>query len=172
MSLSIDFIALDAFRPFLRNLDAWLVKAEAVGEPDRWATAQLAPDMFPLPYQVQLACHHARAGLIQLTGQPAEPFVGIQPGTLEAMRQRIAETQTFLDGFDIAGVAGAETKQVTVPGPNGITFKMTGAEFLRDWALANFHFHVVTAYAILRHNGVALGKADFIAQVGKYMQQG
>ena len=122
--------------------------------------ARLYPDMFPLTRQVQIACDQARRGALRLKG--AEPdSVPDTEASFADLRARIGRTIEALNALTPADFVGAEARSVTFKaGPREITF--TGADYIRRWILPNYYFHATTAYAILRHNGVELGKADFL----------
>ena len=129
-------------------------------DPTVLLTSRLYPDMFPLTRQVQIACDQARRGAVRLTG--AEPgSVPDAEASFADLRARIAATLAALaihgrDAFD-----GAEARTISFKaGPREMSFK--GDDFVKYWTLPNFYFHMTTAYAILRHNGVEIGKTDFL----------
>ncbi len=123
-------------------------------------SARLYPDMFALTRQVQIACDQARRGAIRLAGKEPEPIPDTET-TFADLGARIAGTIAALNALTPADFAGAEARTVTFKaGPREITF--TGADYIRRWILPNYYFHATAAYAILRHNGVELGKADFL----------
>lgn len=156
---------LREMRTMLVNLDAWLAKAiehaKAKGfDPDVLAQARLAPDQFPLARQVQAACDSAKLAAARLAGKeaPAHPD---EEKTLDELRARIGKATAFLDGLtreDFAGAAQQTVRLPFLPGDKGAV----GLDYFIGFAQPNFFFHVTTAYAILRHNGVSLGKRDFI----------
>jgi hypothetical protein len=170
-------IAAGTFAPMLGSLSNVLDKgaAHAViqGWPaDRLPQARLAPDMFTLTQQVHAACFQAKDGVGLLVGKPAPQFEDTET-TLEDLKTRILRTQTFLDEIDAAAFEGVAERRVTLPlGGSGMTLEATGLQFLRDWALPNFYFHVVTAYDILRNNGVEIGKLDYMGHVAPLIRQG
>lgn len=123
-------------------------------------SARLYPDMFALTRQVQIACDQARRGAIRLAGKEPESIPDTET-TFADLSARIARTIAALNALTPADFAGAEARSITFKaGPREITF--TGADYIRRWILPNYYFHAATAYAILRHNGVELGKADFL----------
>lgn len=152
----------------LTNLDAILDKAAAFAEarkidPAVLLNSRLAPDMFPLTRQVQIACDFAKGMTARLGGVENPKFDDTETSIAE-LKARIARVLDFVRSVPEAGFAGSEDREITVPaGPNTYTFK--GLPYLVGYALPNFHFHLTTAYAILRHNGVELGKRDYIGQV-------
>lgn len=174
MSLSAYDMSVGTFAPMLRTLSTILDKAiehaAAKGlAPGALANARLAPDMFPLIQQVQVACDQAKAGAARLTGVEAPVFEDNEE-TLEALKVRIDRTLAFLDGLTVEAFENYEGRDVVMPVPGGVEFHMTAAQALRDWALPNFYFHLVTAYDILRREGVELGKRDYLSRVAVYMR--
>jgi len=175
MTVSLHDMSIESFAPMLRALSGVLDKgaeharAKKINQEDL-VTARLAPDMFPLSMQVQLACDHAVRAVASLTGRDAPPFE-IEEKTLDDLKQRIAKAIAFLEGAKEKAFEGAETRKVEIPGPPGMKFVFTGHQLLRDWSLPHFYFHLVTAYDILRHRGVEIGKRDYMSGVGKYMKQ-
>jgi hypothetical protein len=166
-------MSAESFVPMLRALSDVLDKGaeharQAKIDPKTLVTAQLAPDMYPLSRQVQIACEHAAGTIARLTGREAPQFENTEQ-TMDALKKRIDKTILFVEAAKEKAFAGAETRSIDIPGPPGMKFAFTGHEFLRDWALPHFYFHVVTAYDILRHEGVQIGKPDYLSNVGKYL---
>ncbi len=164
--MNIHDLAVKQPKKMLQNLAAWLDKAAAYAESKSFDAgvllgARLAPDQFALVRQVQTACDNAKFMAARLTGQQA-PSHPDDETTLEQLRARIASVVAYLDGFDDpAAFDGAAERRVTLRFlPEGAWVR--GEDYLREFALPNFYFHVTTAYAILRHNGVGLGKIDYI----------
>jgi hypothetical protein len=91
--------------------------------------------------------------------------------TLDELKGRIAKTIDYLEQADRGALQGAEDRLITIPLPKDLVLEMKGLEFLRDWVLPHFYFHVVTAYDILRHNGVDIGKLDYLSHVGSAIRQ-
>lgn len=155
--------------PMLRGLSAlskFLDKAEAHAaakkiDPAVLLSAWLYPDMFPLTRQVQIACDTARRGAIRLAGGEP-PSVPDTEASFDELRARIAATIAAVKAVPESSFDRAEGRSLTLKvRGNDMTF--SGLDFVRSWSLPNFYFHVTTAYAILRHNGVELGKPDFLA---------
>lgn len=174
--ISIHEVAIETFVPMLRSLSNVLdkgVEHARVGKSDPCALveARLAPDMYTLAQQVQLACDHAVISTAQLTGQERPKFENNEK-TLDDLKTRIASAIEFVQQVHQSKFAGAEDREIRIPIPamNG-EFRMNGLQFLRDWALPHFYFHVVTAYDVLRHKGVEIGKRDYMGQVGRYIRQ-
>lgn len=149
----------------LRALSKVLAKAEAHCaakkiDPAVLLASRLYPDMFALTRQVQVACDQARRGSYRIRG--AEP-VGVPDTetTFAELRARIEGTLAVLAAMTPADFEGAEARTVSFKaGPRDMSFK--GADYIRSWIMPNFYFHCTAAYCILRHNGVELGKADFM----------
>ncbi|MBV2128438.1 DUF1993 domain-containing protein [Arsukibacterium indicum] len=123
--------------------------------------ARLAPDQFHLIRQVQIACDTAKLGAARLTGKvDSAPNHADDETTLEQLTQRISDTLAYLDSFSEADFADSATQKVSQPRWEGKY--LTGEEFLIQHLLPNIYFHITTAYAILRHNGVDVGKKDYL----------
>jgi hypothetical protein len=173
--LSVYDLAVDTFVPMLTSLKNILAKgAESANaknlDPAALVQARLAPDMFPLNMQVQLACHHAQDGVARLTGAQSNAM-GAPGETYEALGAHVARTIDRVRRTPQAAFEEAESRMIRIPLPDaGIAFEMNGAQFLRDWAFPQFYFHLVTAYGILRHNGVDIGKADYAGIAGPYLR--
>ena len=123
--------------------------------------ARLAPDMFPLTKQVQIACDASKLGMARLSGIEAPKFADTET-TFEELQARIAKTIDFLHTVTAESLAGAEDKVVSFPAGPERVLKMKGKAYLTQWVLPNLYFHTVTAYNILRHNGVEVGKMDYL----------
>jgi uncharacterized protein len=148
----------------LGQLDKWLGAAGEYAksksfEPDVFVGLRLAPDQFPLARQVQICCDSAKLAASFLSGKPAESQPDTEQ-TLEALQARVRTIITYLDGFSPQDFDGAATRVVSQPRWKGEW--MTGADYFVQHAVPNFYFHLTTAYAILRHNGVSVGKRDFL----------
>lgn len=155
------------FAKMLGNLDRWLETGSAFAEkkkvePDVLAQARLAPDQYALARQVQSACDAAKYAAAYLSGQKAPSHPDTEK-TLGELRARIRTCVQYLESVKPSGYAGAADKRVSPPWLQGKWFR--GADYLAQLAVPNFYFHVTTAYAILRHNGVELGKMDFIGSM-------
>ena len=152
------------FKKQLMQLDKWLETATASAQaksfdPNVFLGFRLAPDQFPFARQVQTACDTAKVAASRLTGKeaPSHPDTE-QP--LDELRARVRAVVTYLDGFSERDFEGAATRTITQPRWEGKT--MTGADYFLEHALPNFYFHLTHTYAILRHNGVSLGKRDYL----------
>ena len=169
--ISIYAFATKTFVPMLQSLSNILDKgAEHArakkSDPTALVNARLAPDMYTLAQQVQIACDQARDATARLIGKDAPQFENNEK-TLDELKARIAKTIDYVQSVRAAAFEGAEDRKIIIPIPeNDMEFEMNGLQFLRDWALPHFYFHVVTAYDILRHNGVDIGKRDYLSHVG------
>lgn len=169
-------ISVGTFVPMLHALAGLLGKArgharEKGTDLSTLVTARLAPDMYTLAQQVNLACFHARDTTANLTGTTPPP-PGVEPdATFDAMEARIAASIAELEAVSPAAFEGSEARVIEKPlGTTGMTLACNGFDFLRDWGIPHFYFHVVTAYDILRHHGVVLGKPDFVPHVGRHVR--
>ena len=171
MKISMHTMAIDSFVPMLKSLSAILGKGAEYAKTTRvdLVNARLAPDMFTLAQQVQLACDHARDGVARLTGRKPRP-VGNHAKSLEDLRDRIANAVEYLELLEVGDFDGAEDRDCSIPLPDNKVIEMNGLQFLRAWALPHFYFHVVTAYDILRHEQVLIGKQDYLSQVGGFIR--
>jgi hypothetical protein len=166
MSLSLYEISIPVMLRSLANLSYILEKGQAFadekGMPQAELTeARLFPDMLPLTGQIQRASDSAKFVPVRVGGVENVPFPDTEV-TFADMQARIATTEKFLKAMPKAAMDGAETREVIVKGRTGDRV-YTGASYVLDFALPNFFFHVTTAYAILRHKGVPVGKMDFLA---------
>lgn len=158
------FAVVTQYVRMLDNLDAWLDKAashakEKGFDPEILVQSRLAPDQYALVQQVQSACDAAKFAAAYLSGQQAPSHPDTET-TLAALRARIATCTTYLKGFSAADFTGAEERRVAPAWMGGNSVR--GETYVHRISIPNFYFHVTTAYAILRHNGVPLGKADFV----------
>lgn len=141
----------------LKNI---LEKAQAAGVDEAVLMADaLAPDMFPFTRQVQIACDNAKGAVARLSGQEIPVYEDTE-ATLAELIARVEKTLAYVQGFTEADFAGAEERQVTLPYFPG-TY-MTGYDYLREYVLPNFFFHVTTSYALIRKHGIAIGKGDYL----------
>lgn len=167
MSISMHKASAPVFLRMLGNLDAFLEKAEADAKARGYDTSvlvnsRLAPDMRPLSSQIQFASDTAKFTLARLSGGTAPSFPDTE-STVAELRVRIANTVDYIKSIPASAVDGSEEREVILKTPGGdMPFK--GLQYLTGFAMPNFFFHVTTAYAILRHNGVQLGKMDFLGR--------
>ncbi|MFO0747152.1 MAG: DUF1993 family protein [Myxococcota bacterium] len=168
-------LAIETFAPMLGTLAGWLEKgaehARAHGrEADALVGERLAPDMFTLAQQVSTACFHAVNGVALVTGAPARP-VAAAGTTLAELAAQIAAAVAELRAVPDAAFAGSEARRIELPLQGDLVLDVNGLELMRDWCLPHFYFHAVTAYDILRHQGVQLGKRDFLAHIGRSIRR-
>jgi len=166
MPITMSSASLPIFRTMLTNLDHLLDKGRAHAEarkfdPQVLCTDRLAPDMLPFTRQVQIACDAAKLCVARLSGVEAPKFEDTE-STFQELKERIARTIAWLESVPAARLDGTEDQEITFPVGRDRTRTMKGEAYLKLWALPNFFFHVTTAYAILRHNGVEIGKADYL----------
>jgi uncharacterized protein len=158
-------MSVGVFTRMLTNLSGILDKAAAFCEqrkvdPAVLLNMRLFPDMFPLSRQVQLASDFAKGATSRLAGQEPPKWEDNETSVAE-LKARIARTIEFIQGFKPGQFEGSDERDVTLT-IRGETIKLKGAPYLAHTATPNFYFHVTTAYAILRANGVELGKRDFV----------
>ena len=168
MTITMHEIAVPSFRKHLEALDAILDKAAAYAEarkiePEALLMARLYPDMYTFKKQVQSACDFAKLSVGRLAGV-TPPVHDDSEMTFADLKRRIAETLSVLDEAKAEPMEAAADREVTIKaGPRELKF--TGREYLLHFALPNFYFHCATAYGILRHNGLEIGKRDFMRRM-------
>jgi uncharacterized protein len=156
------------FAHHLKNLSEILktaardAKARSI-DPKVFLDARLSPDMFSLTRQVQIVTDHAKGCCSRLAGVETPVFVDNET-TFDELEARIQRTLSFLAGLKASQFRGSDAKEIVMQLPIG-TLSFNGLDFLNGWSLPNFYFHYATAYNILRHNGVGVGKRDFLGVV-------
>jgi len=182
--MNLTELLIPTYRNMLRMLLGLLDKAEAQigpGGAQALLSARLAPDMWPLATQLRFAALQAMEGLQRLRGDPLpDAFedilgegrnAGEHPGTLAEARTRIDQALAYIDALGPQALDGAsEDQPMVLDLPNGMIFDLTHEQFARDWALGQFYFHVMAAYAILRKEGVDIGKADYVPHMFGYLR--
>lgn len=151
----------------LLQVGLWLDKAEELAkakkfDPNTLLEARLAPDQFPLVRQVQATCDAVKLGMARVTGKDAPSHPDTEK-TVDELRARIKATVAFLDTLTEKDFAEAATRVISTPRWEGKT--MTGESYVLGHMLPNFYFHLTTVYALLRHNGVDVGKRDYLGQL-------
>lgn len=171
-------LMITTYTNMLKALSVWL--SEAPGG-DAILSAQLAPDMFPLSTQIRFSCLQAYEGLAYLREDPMPPLwhmlleegrnANEAPGTLDEAHTRIADTITMVAETEAGDLDDPIPHAIALKLPDGRIFDMTADEYVRDWAIPQFYFHVMTAYSILRSQGVRLGKADYVQHAFAYLRR-
>jgi hypothetical protein len=161
--------ALATYANMLGTLDTLVTKAEGHEKGEALLQSRLAEDMFPLATQIRFVCNMPGEALARLTGLDFTSHDD-DPRTFAEARERIAATRAMITAADPA-VWPASGEQVAFTLPNGMSFAMQAHEYCRDWAIPQLYFHVVAAYSILRAEGLAVGKADYVGHMFKYIQQ-
>lgn len=169
MKISVHAMSVDLLAGALTNLSAVLEKGEAHAvarkfDPTVLLAARLAPDMFPLTRQVQIASDMGKYGVARLAALEA-PKLEDNEQTFAELRTRIAHTVDYIKGVPASALEGSEDRTIKVP-LRDRTVEFKGLEYLTRWVIPNVFFHCTTAYAILRHNGVEIGKKDFLSGNG------
>jgi uncharacterized protein len=169
MTSSISAASISSFEIGLNALSAILDKAEAFAAAKKIDAAvllrtRLAPDMFDLTRQVQTVTDQARRGAARLAGVEP-PSVPDTETTIEQLKARLASTLTYLKTLDRKQIAASADREIKFPLGPGITGQMKGEDYLNNFVLPNFYFHLTAAYAILRHCGLDVGKRDFIGAI-------
>ena len=168
MTISMYQVLIPSVVRSLNNLVGILEKGKAYAEaknidPTVLITSRLYPDMFPLAKQVQIASDIARRGAARLSGVEA-PSMEDKETTFPELIDRLQKTLAYLQTFTPDQIDGTEEKAITLPIGGGETMTLPGQIYLLIFVLPNLYFHVTTAYDILRHNGVELGKRDFLGE--------
>ena len=183
--MTLPDVLVPTYLAMLKALSAWLAKAEAQlpeGHAESLLLARLAPDMFPLATQVRFACVQAQEGVFRLQGREFPSSLEVmlnegrnaaeRPGTIADAQERIRETLALVESVDTTTLDVDPANPIAHALPNGMIFDLTAEQYVRDWALPQFTFHVVIAYTLLRAEGVGLGKADFVAHMVPYLRLG
>ncbi|ABN00989.1 conserved hypothetical protein [Burkholderia mallei NCTC 10247] len=180
-------LLVPTFTHMLQSLSAWLDKAaahqRALGaEPDDVLTKRLAADMFALAAQIRFTAFQAQEPVYRLRGDALpESLLEVRragwqadaaPGSLRDAQACLADARALLAGLAPHALDEGAERPIALELPNGAVFDMTGEQYLRDWALPQFYFHAIAAYAILRHHGVALGKPDYVSHMFAYLRPG
>ncbi len=167
MSISMYDACAPRFASMLRNLDAILGKAQAHAaakkiDPAVLMSARLFPDMLPFVKQVQIATDHAKGAVARLAGVEVPRFEDTEQ-SFDELRARLAKTIAFVESFSAEQFDGSEDRDISLrAGGKDLAFK--GMPYLIGYAIPNFYFHLVTAYNILRHHGVEIGKGDYLGK--------
>lgn len=170
MTISMYSASVPLFQRQLGALLGWLDKAEAHAAARQFDTVnylqlRLAPDMLPFVAQIRIASDAAKGCVARLAGQELPKFEDNET-SLADLRARVQKTLDYIGSVPAADIDGSEARPIVIPMRNREPLQFTGEAFLKHFALPNFFFHVTTAYALLRHAGVALGKMDFLGVAG------
>jgi hypothetical protein len=165
MAISMYSASVPVFTRMLGHLSTWLDKAEAHAQAKKFDTSvylvtRLAPDMLPFTKQIQIACDAAKFGVARLAGVEPPKFEDNE-ASLADLRERIRKTVAFVNSVPAAAIDGSDDRDITVPRRDG-NIVLKGEFYLKHYVQPNFYFHVTTAYALLRHSGVELGKGDYL----------
>lgn len=165
------FETFQQMKKMLGQIDKWLETASGFAQskafdPNLFLGFRLAPDQFPFSRQVQIACDTAKLGASRLTGKEA-PTHADSEQTIAELRTRLASVIQYLGTFTAKDFEGAATRTITQPRWEGKV--MTGADYFMEHVVPNFYFHASHAYALLRHNGVGLGKRDYLGALTQRM---
>jgi hypothetical protein len=165
MKISMYALSHDVFRKALTQLlhimEKGVVSAKSRNfDPNLLVTTRLAPDMLPFSKQIQLTSDFAKNSMARLAGIDPPKFEDNET-TLDELVARVKKTLDYLGTVPATALEGSETRDIKIP-LRDRTLEMKGLPFLQNWALPNFFFHHVTAYNLLRHNGVDIGKRDFL----------
>lgn len=183
--MSLTTLLVPTYIQMLKALSGWLDKAQAqmpAADAEALLSARLAPDMFPLSTQIRFACVQAQEAVFRLRGEVFPPSLAVllgegrnaaeSPGTFADAQKRIGETIELLEDVGPGALDADPEQHVAHELPNGMIFDLTAEQYARDWALPQFYFHLMTAYAILRSEKVDLGKADYIPHMFPYLRPG
>jgi len=165
MQFSMYEASLPPMIHMLKNLSAILTKAAAQAKDDNISLAslteaRLAPDMFPFTRQIQITSDVAKGCAARLSGQEAPSWPDTET-TFPELQERVAKTIAYLQSVKPEQVAGSESRKITLKSPTR-TLEFTGSDYLTTFVLPNFYFHLTTAYGLLRHKGIAIGKMDYL----------
>jgi hypothetical protein len=169
MPITARSAVLSGFIQTLTALDAILDKAveQATArkiQPEVLLNARLSPDMLPFTRQIQLACDFTKNAAARVSGGENPKFPDVET-SFDELKARIAKVLAFVEGIDDAAFEAGVAKDVTFPRGHSATVTMKGEVYLTRFAVPNFYFHAATAYAILRENGIHIGKGDFLGNV-------
>lgn len=166
MTISMHSASAPAFAKMLGSMLNWLDAAKAHAEakkfdPAVYLTMRLAPDMLPLPRQIQICSDGAKGCMARLAGQ-AVPSWDDKESTLDELAERIRRTRDYVLSVPAEALAGSESRLIEIPRREKEPLKFSGEDYLRFFVLPNFYFHATTTYALLRHAGVNIGKMDYL----------
>lgn len=183
--MSLTNLLVPTYSQMLKALSGWLAKAEVQmpeGGADSLLSGSVASDMFPLSTQIRFTCVQAQEGIFRLRGEAFPASIETlldegrnardHPGSIADAQARIAETLALLDELAPDALDGDSERPIAHALPNGMIFDLTAEQYARDWALPQFYFHLMIAYAILRSEGVDLGKVDYVSHMLSHLRPG
>lgn len=183
--MSLTDLLVPAYAQMLQALSGWLDKAQKQlpeAEAEALLSSRLAPDMYPLSTQIRFACLQAQEATFRLRDEPLPEFLdqlaregqnaGDHPGSISEAQARIDEALSLLTDLESDALDAGAKRSIAIELPNGMIFDLTGERYARDWALPQFYFHLMTAYAILRNQKIELGKADYVKHAFAYLRPG
>lgn len=178
-------VLIPTYVQMLQALSGWLGKAQEQtpdGDAEALLSARLAPDMFPLSTQIRFACVQAQEGVFRLKGEAFPASIDVllnegrnaadHPGSIADAQARIGETVALVESHAAEAFDVNPERPIAHALPAGMIFDLTAEQYARDWALPQFYFHAMIAYAILRSGGIDLSKADYIAHMFAYLRPG
>ncbi len=168
MSLSMHSTTVPIFVRMLGNLLTWLDKAEAHAKAKKFDSGnylglRLAPDMLPFTRQIQIATDTAKGCVARLAGLEVPKWDDTE-ASFDELRARIRKAIDYVQSIPAGQIDGSETREIVLPMRTGDPLRFSGEAYLKHWVLPNFFFHMTTSYALLRHAGVDLGKADYLGR--------
>ena len=172
-AVTIESVARSSFAPTLQSLAAILDKASAFADSSGadLVNARLAPDMYTLAQQVQIACYFPVDAFERLTGGTAPTSMGEPETSIAGFKAQISGTLERIAAVPAAAFEGAEERDCSIDIPGGgNVIAMNGSQYLLRWALPHFYFHAVTAYDILRHAGLGIGKQDYLSSLAGFIR--
>jgi hypothetical protein len=166
MSITMHSASAPVFLRMFSNLLVWLDKAQAHAEArkfdaNNFVGLRLAPDMLPFARQIQIASDTAKGCMARLAGTEVPKWEDNE-ATLADLRARVQKTLDYVKSFNATQIDGSEGRDISIPMRSGEPLKFNGEAYLKHYAMPNFYFHTTTAYALLRHAGVEIGKSDYL----------
>lgn len=181
--MTLTQLLVPGYLQLLKTFSGWLNKAQdqlSKADAEALLSARLAPDMFPLATQVRFACVQAQEAIFRLRGEALPESINElleegrnaseRPGSLADAQTRIDETIALLEALAPDALDANSGKPMAHELPNGMILDLTAEQYARDWTLAQFYFHLMTAYSILRSEKVELGKADYVAHMLPFLR--
>jgi uncharacterized protein len=167
MALSLSQIVVPSLVSTLTNMRDWLGRDDVRANAATLLEARLAPDMFAFTRQYQIASDTAKSAVARLAGVEA-PAMPDAEASLEELQARLDKTLAYIKTVDTAAVDAGQAREIEIKFPNGGGLKFDGETYAMGFVLPNLYFHAMTAYSLLRANGIAIGKFDFLAQLKPY----